>query len=63
MLDAFEYMQNKGLIGSYEFSNYSQSHIPNWLVNIVTWWIDEKLSDEEFLKTIDYLLKQGIIII
>jgi hypothetical protein len=56
-------MQNKGLIGSYEFSNYSQSHIPNWLIDIVTWWIDEKLSDEEFLKTIDYLLKQGIIII
>ena len=63
LLDAFEYMQNKGLIGSYEFSNYSQSHIPNWLIDIVTWWIDEKLSDEEFLKTIDYLLKQGIIII
>ena len=63
LFDAFEYMQNKGLIGSYEFSNYSQSHIPNWLIDIVTWWIDEKLSDEEFLKTIDYLLKQGIIII
>ena len=63
LLDAFEYMQKKELIGSYEFSNYSQSHIPNWLVDIVTWWFDEKLSDEEFLKTIDYLLKQGIIII
>ncbi|MDC0063448.1 tetratricopeptide repeat protein [Candidatus Nitrosopelagicus sp.] len=63
LLDAFEYMQNKGLIGNYEFSNYSQSHIPNWLVDIVTWWFDEKISDEEFLKTIDYLLKQGIIII
>ena len=63
LFDAFEYMQNKGLIGSYEFSNYSQPHIPNWLVDIVTWWTDEKLSDEEFLKTIDYLLKQGIIII
>ncbi|MDC0168380.1 tetratricopeptide repeat protein [Candidatus Nitrosopelagicus sp.] len=63
LLDAFEYMQNKGLIGSYEFSNYSQSHIPNWLVDIVTWWFDGKLSDEEFLKTVDYLLKQGIIII
>ena len=63
LLDAFEYLQNKGLIGNYEFSNYSQPHIPNWLVDIVTWWFDEKLSDEEFLKTIDYLLKQGIIII
>jgi tetratricopeptide (TPR) repeat protein len=63
LLDVFEYMQKNGLIGSYEFSNYSQSHIPNWLVDIVTWWFDGKLSDEEFLKTVDYLLKQGIIII
>ena len=63
LFDAFEYMQNKGLIGNYEFSDFSQPHIPNWLVDIVTWWIDEKITDEEFLKTIDYLLKQGIIII
>ena len=53
----------KGLIGNYEFSDFSQPHIPNWLVDIVTWWIDEKITDEEFLKTVDYLLKQGIIII
>ena len=63
LFDAFEYMQNKGLIGNYEFSKFSPPHIPNWLVDIVTWWIDEKISDEEFLKTVDYLLKQGIIII
>ena len=63
LFDAFEYMQNKGLIGTYEFSNFSQSHVPYWLVDIVTWWVDEKISDEEFLKTVDYLLKQGIIII
>ena len=63
LFDAFEYLQNKGLIGNYEFSDFSQPHIPNWLVDIVTWWIDEKITDEEFLKTIDYLLKQGIIII
>ena len=63
LFDAFEYMQNKGLIGTYEFSNFSQPHVPYWLVDIVTWWVDEKISDEEFLKTVDYLLKQGIIII
>ena len=63
LFDAFEYMQNKGLIGTYEFSNFSQPHVPYWLVDIVTWWVNEKISDEEFLKTVDYLLKQGIIII
>ena len=63
LFDAFEYMQNKGLVGTYKFSNFSQPHIPYWFVDIVTWWVDEKISDEEFLKTVDYLLKQGIIII
>jgi len=63
LFDAFEYMQNKGLIGNYEFSNYSQPYIPNWLVDNITWWIDEKITDEEFLRTVDYLMKQGIIII
>ena len=56
-------MQNKGLIGNYEFSDFSRPHIRNWREDIVTWWIDEKITDEEFLKTVDYLLKQGIIII
>tara|TARA_B100000674_G_scaffold186537_1_gene151497 strand:- start:3132 stop:4757 length:1626 start_codon:yes stop_codon:yes gene_type:complete len=63
LFDAFEYLQNKGLLGTYEYSNFSQPHIPYWIIDILTWWIDEKLSDDEFLKTIDYLLKQGIIII
>ncbi|MDC0199677.1 tetratricopeptide repeat protein [Candidatus Nitrosopelagicus sp.] len=63
LFDAFEYIQNKGLIGNYEFSNYSQPYIPNWLVDNITWWIDEKITDEEFLRTVDYLMKQGIIII
>ena len=65
--DAFfeilEYMQNKGLIGNYEYSNYTQSHTPNWIKEMVSWWIDEKISDKEFLESVDYLLKQGIIII
>ena len=63
LFDAFEYLRNKGLLGTYEYSNFSQPHIPYWIIDILTWWIDEKLSDDEFLKTIDYLLKQGIIII
>ena len=63
LFDAFEYLQNKRLLGTYEYSNFSQPHIPYWIIDILTWWIDEKLSDDEFLKTIDYLLKQGIIII
>ena len=51
------------MIGNYEFSNYSQSFVPGWIKQIVSWWVDEKLSDEEFLKTIDYLSEKGIIVI
>ena len=56
-------MQNKAMIGNYEFSNYSQSFVPGWIKQIVSWWVDEKLTDEEFLKTIDYLSEKGIIVI
>ena len=62
-LEALEYLQNKGVIGNYEFSNYSQPYTPDWIKEIASWWIDEKISDKEFLKTIDYLSQQGIIII
>ncbi len=62
-IEALEYMQNKGMIGNYEFSNYSQSFVPGWIKQIVSWWVDGRVSDEEFLKTIDYLSEKGIIVI
>ena len=63
IFEALEYLQNKKLIGNYEFSNFSEQHVPIWIKEIVTWWVDEKISDDDFLKTIDYLSQQGIIII
>ena len=62
-IESLEYMQNKGMIGNYEFSKYSQSFVPGWIKQIVSWWVDGKLTDEEFLKTIDYLSEKGIIVI
>ena len=62
-IDGLEYMQNKGMIGNYEFSNFSQSFVPGWIKQIVSWWVDGRISDEEFLKTIDYLSEKGIIVI
>jgi len=63
LFETLEYLQNKELIGNYEFSNYSRQYVPTWIKDIVIWWVNEKISDDEFLKTIDYLSKQGIIII
>ena len=63
LFEALEYLQNKKLIGTYEFSNFSKQHVPVWIKVIVTWWVDEKISDDDFLKIIDYLSQQGIIII
>ncbi len=62
-IEGLQYMQNKGMIGNYEFSNYSKSFIPNWIKELVSWWVDGKIGDDEFLKTIDYLSEKGIIII
>ncbi len=38
-----------------------QSHLPSWIKNTVRLWSHSQLSDDEFFKTIGYLVKQGIL--
>jgi|GEM_PF-5155061 len=35
--------------------------VPAWIKNTATWWSEDKLTDDEFLKGIKYLLQKGII--
>ena len=37
--------------------------IPNWVKTSTGWWIQGKISDIEFAKSIEYLIKVGIIIL
>ena len=35
--------------------------IPDWIRNDAIWWLDDKISDSEFLEGIDYLLEKQIL--
>ena len=43
--------------------NLENIHIPAWVKNIAAWWLDDKISDDEAAKAIQYLINKGIIII
>lgn len=37
--------------------------IPEWIKNTAEWWVDGKISDSEFLKSIEYMIQNKIIMI
>ena len=37
------------------------SKIPNWVKTITIWWSEDQISDDDFIKSIQYLVKEGII--
>ena len=39
------------------------SPIPQWIKTNADWWADDKISDSEFLESIDFLFKKGIIFV
>jgi len=47
-------------IASAQSSN-EDTNVPSWLKNIVKWWKEGKLSDEEIINVIENLLKREII--
>lgn len=41
----------------------SQENIPTWFKNNVSWWLEKKTSTNDFVNSIDFLLKNEILII
>jgi len=37
--------------------------IPNWMKTSTLWWLEEKITDEEYAHSLQYLIKKGIIIV
>lgn len=42
-------------------SSISSDTIPLWVSTVILWWIDDKLTQEEFQNSITYMLDQNII--
>ena len=39
------------------------SEIPDWIKDNAGWWAEGKISDDDFIYGVNYLVNQGIIII
>ena len=56
-------MIEEGLITIYPGTSIaiSEQEIPDWIKNNAKWWANDQISDEDFVKSIEYLVKKGII--
>ena len=44
-------------------TNQNEISIPNWIKNNAGWWADGSIDDDSFIQGIEYLIKNGIIVI
>jgi len=44
-------------------SAQSQGDIPSWIKNTALWWGEGDISDDDFLGAMQYLIKEGILVI
>ena len=42
---------------------FAQDVIPAWIKNNAGWWATDKIDDSSFLQGIQYLIKEGIMVI
>jgi hypothetical protein len=61
-IDGIQYFIDEGLIVSpTDRSPIFEHDVPDWIKNNAKWWADDQISDEDFVKSIQYLVKKGII--
>jgi len=41
--------------------NVFAENVPDWVKNTAGWWADDKISEEEFVNTIEFLVNEEII--
>jgi hypothetical protein len=62
-LAGIEYLVEKGVLTAdlAEETKNQEYKIPDWVKNNAKWWTDNKISDEEFLNGMQYLIENQII--
>ncbi|MFB5627361.1 MAG: hypothetical protein ACE5R5_04100, partial [Nitrosarchaeum sp.] len=58
--DVLKQMIKDRIIVSPKVSSASQK-VPDWVKNTATWWSNDQISDDDFIKFVQYLVKKGII--
>ena len=59
-----EYLVEKGVLMISDLPEETKNQeykIPDWVKNNAKWWSDNKISDEEFLNGMQYLIENQII--
>ena len=59
--DVMSKVKEKMKIEDQEFQQMDFTGLPGWFKNTAQFWMDEKISDEEFIRSIKYLRDAGII--
>jgi hypothetical protein len=52
-------IKDRIIVSSKDSSAYER--VPVWVKNTATWWSDDQISDDDFIKFVQYLVKKGII--
>lgn len=52
-----DYIHNMG----YAEPTAKEIQIPSWVKHSAGWWSEDRISDQDYLKSIQYLIDQGII--
>ncbi|MCH8915845.1 MAG: hypothetical protein IIA82_08405 [Thaumarchaeota archaeon] len=52
-----------GIVVSLSFYASAESLIPSWIKNTAGFWVDDQISDSEFIAALQFLVKEGILMI
>ena len=51
-----------GLVSSFSLDTFAEEQtVPAWIKNIAVWWGEDKISDEDFVNTFQYLIENKIL--
>jgi len=60
-IDVLSQLTRDKIIMSPKTSTTNDKVVPNWVKNIPIWWSNHQISDDDFIKSIQYMVKKGII--
>jgi hypothetical protein len=61
IIDGLKQMIRDKIIKSPKEYSVSERMVPDWIKNNVRWWHDGQLSDDDFIKSLQYLVNKGVI--
>ena len=58
-------IQNNIIVIPYQTPSDSipNQDVPDWIRNTASWWAQDKISEEEFLSAIQFLIQSGVIVV